>query len=334
MAGVLINRIEELGRAFIFEGSSKMRQVNQSCSKTGRAGPVAAVGVILVLVFLCLGGSSGKPADTSFDSRALRRDLSTGAVAPQLGVPSCAVRKELFDAKDLGRSFLEIGIALNSDKVPSPGFSWWIPHKYHGIYSLYLTPLRTTPMRLLEIGLGCGMPNGAGKSIPLWRSFLPCTELKMLEFDGKCAEGFRDQLEGLYIGDQGSVSKLQEALQGGPYDIVMDDGSHNVNHQIVSLRELFPRMQPGGLYFVEDIATSFEVPWPGTRTAHDFIAAVIAVLHTRDLRSPVFADRTAEIGTSWADVKYISSLVVHVDCGTGICVLVRNDVPAANPPEW
>jgi len=46
----------------------------------------------------------------------------------------------------------------------------------------------------------------------------------------------------------------------GPFDVVVDDGSHMNAHQIFSFRQLFDAVKDGGLYFIEDVQTSF---WPG-----------------------------------------------------------------------
>jgi len=45
----------------------------------------------------------------------------------------------------------------------------------------------------------------------------------------------------------------------GPFDIIIDDGSHIPAHVIKSFYTLFPLMADGGLYVIEDVQTSF---WP------------------------------------------------------------------------
>ena len=39
----------------------------------------------------------------------------------------------------------------------------------------------------------------------------------------------------------------------GPLDIVIDDGSHRVHHQIATFRHLFPQLSEHGIYVVEDM---------------------------------------------------------------------------------
>src|SRR5690606_32935288 len=43
----------------------------------------------------------------------------------------------------------------------------------------------------------------------------------------------------------------------GPFDLVIDDGSHKNAHMLKSLEMIFPHLKPGGLYVVEDIHTSY-----------------------------------------------------------------------------
>jgi hypothetical protein len=58
----------------------------------------------------------------------------------------------------------------------------------------------------------------------------------------------------IFIGDQGNKSFWKEFKKAVPrIDIVIDDGSHVPEHQIVGLEELLPVIRPGGLYICEDI---------------------------------------------------------------------------------
>jgi hypothetical protein len=45
----------------------------------------------------------------------------------------------------------------------------------------------------------------------------------------------------------------------GPFDIVIDDGSHVPKHVVTSFGALFPQVKDGGLYVIEDVQTTF---WP------------------------------------------------------------------------
>jgi demethylmacrocin O-methyltransferase len=63
------------------------------------------------------------------------------------------------------------------------------------------------------------------------------------------------------VADQSSSSDLRTLCdREGPFDIIIDDGSHQNAHQIFTFYEIFDRLAENGLYIIEDIQTSF---WPG-----------------------------------------------------------------------
>ena len=41
------------------------------------------------------------------------------------------------------------------------------------------------------------------------------------------------------------------------FEIILDDGGHSYKQQIVSFETYFPRLTPGGMYFIEDLHTSY-----------------------------------------------------------------------------
>jgi hypothetical protein len=76
--------------------------------------------------------------------------------------------------------------------------------------------LRDRPIKMLEIGLGCGMSYGPGGSIPVWKDFFgDQLTLHMVEYDGTCAEPFRPRVDKLFIGDQSNREFLKKVVQEG-----------------------------------------------------------------------------------------------------------------------
>ena len=58
--------------------------------------------------------------------------------------------------------------------------------------------------------------------------------------------------------DQSDAAALQAfAEQNGPFDLIVEDGSHIWSHQIIGLQILLPHLRPGGQYIVEDLHTSY-----------------------------------------------------------------------------
>jgi hypothetical protein len=98
-----------------------------------------------------------------------------------------------------------------------------------------LAPFRDKKLKFLEIGLGCGMPYGPGRSLLLWRKYFthPKTEIVYLEHNRTCAEKFRDKVDKLFIGDQADFGILEKVgKEGGPYDVIVDDGGHKTSQMV------------------------------------------------------------------------------------------------------
>jgi tetratricopeptide (TPR) repeat protein len=64
----------------------------------------------------------------------------------------------------------------------------------------------------------------------------------------------------LFQGSQDDAALLRRVCdECGPFDVIIDDGSHVPKHVVASFQHLFPALADGGLYVIEDIQTAF---WP------------------------------------------------------------------------
>ena len=101
------------------------------------------------------------------------------------------------------------------------------------------------------------MPYGPGKSLLLWKEFIPHAIINFMEYNRECAEKFRDKVNNLYIGDQSDFDFLKELEQAGPYDVIVDDGGHSRKQQINAIIGLWPYLKPKGYYIIEDMYFHF-----------------------------------------------------------------------------
>lgn len=126
---------------------------------------------------------------------------------------------------------------------------WW---HYLPIYERYFKRYLGEPVRILEIGV-C-----EGGSLEIWLKYFgkDCS-IYGIDIDpkAKLMEAVSEKIK-IYIGDQGDRNWL-ENLDLPMLDIIIDDGSHLVPHQIASFEALFPKLKPGGIYLAEDLHTSY-----------------------------------------------------------------------------
>lgn len=125
---------------------------------------------------------------------------------------------------------------------------------YFPIYERHLARYRGTPVRVLEIGVY------RGGGLELLRHYLgPEAQLVGIDID----EVAREAVAGRHpveIGDQEDAGFLRGVAEThGPFDVIIDDGGHTMRQQIASVEALFPMLNEGGTYIVEDSHTSY---WP------------------------------------------------------------------------
>jgi hypothetical protein len=110
---------------------------------------------------------------------------------------------------------------------------------------------------LLEIGVL------NGKSIRVWEAYFPNAEIVGADIV-QASKRFEKDRTKIEIIDQSNLEDLVYlGSKHGPFDVIIEDGSHMWEHQITSLRTLFPFVKDGGYYIAEDLQTNF-----GERYSH------------------------------------------------------------------
>ena len=130
-------------------------------------------------------------------------------------------------------------------------------HDYTPNYYDILNHLQAKKFNFLEIGVGgYGRPKEGGQSLKMWRDFFPNANVI----------GFDIQPKDLQLGDRIVVeqgSQIDPDFLGflekeyGPFEVVLDDGSHFNSHVIKSFELLFDQILDGGIYIAEDLQTAF-----------------------------------------------------------------------------
>lgn len=137
---------------------------------------------------------------------------------------------------------------------------------YFGTYAALFGPHRSGPMRVLEIGVF------KGNSLQLWRKYFhhPETVVVGIDIDPECAR-FDAPAEQRHvrIGSQADPEFLRRVVnEFGPFDLIIDDGSHHSSHMIASFNALYrDGLKDDGIYFAEDLHANYWFPWRDSRRA-------------------------------------------------------------------
>lgn len=175
---------------------------------------------------------------------------------------------------------------------------------------------------MLEIGLGCDMSYGPGASFYTWLEYFPYVDLYFIEYDAACAEKWAANTTEatIFTGDQADVDFLNTFMEeaGTDFDIIIDDGGHRMNQQITSLETLWKAVVPGGIYFCEDLQTSYWDNYGGDRsnsgkkkTMMGMIKELLDDLHV----GPGGHKRQHEVSVDMA----------FIDCMEEVCAFVKKE---------
>ncbi len=156
----------------------------------------------------------------------------------------------------------ELAMKYGTDKVYSPGH---FSHDYMPFYERILTGKK--PRTILEIGIGCEKTMAhvprykPGASLRMWSEYFPDAEIFAMDLnqDILINEGNIHS----FTGDQSNTAHLfWMGTNFGPFDLIVDDGSHIYEHQVLTARTLLPFLADDGDYIVEDVV-GFPYPLEG-----------------------------------------------------------------------
>ena len=190
----------------------------------------------------------------------------------------------------VARSLNDIGLRNKTDKASqSHDFLHW--------YEKSLSSWRDRSFLMIEIGIY------DGASLATWGEYFQMAKIVGVDIDPRCADYAHLPNTHAVIKDGSRLENLDEiiATHGKP-SIVLDDGSHFWHHQIETLRYLWPRLLPGGIYIMEDIDTSF----PGLAEGYGGHSSISAYNFLLKLQWWVVGNR-AVLPTDRPDDGFVSS---------------------------
>lgn len=121
-------------------------------------------------------------------------------------------------------------------------------HSYDTIYENIFDPIRDSVKNILKIGVS------KGASLKAWRDYFENAQIYGIDINKNTLIENEERIK-IHIGNAQTKKDLDTYIlsNNAKYDIIIDDGGHKLESQLISLFYLFPAIKDGGLYVIEDI---------------------------------------------------------------------------------
>jgi hypothetical protein len=132
-----------------------------------------------------------------------------------------------------------IGVQEGTDKSSLVG-------DYLRFYDALFSGMRHDEFNFIEIGVF------NGGSVRTWEKYFTRAQIIGVDIDPKC-RGYATERVKIEIGSQNDPEFLHHLAVSWPPRVIIDDGSHQSYDIIFTFERLFPVLQPGGIYVIEDL---------------------------------------------------------------------------------
>ena len=148
------------------------------------------------------------------------------------------------------KNLTQLGKKYRTDKVDS--IHSYKNMTYCDIYEKYFNKIKHKVTKFIEVGVK------DGASLRMWKEYFPNAMIYGIDIDPRCKMFEEDRIK-IFIGNQKDRTFLEQIKSTvGEYDILLDDGSHITEHQIVTFDVLYENCKKNGFYIIEDLRCSYE----------------------------------------------------------------------------
>jgi len=135
---------------------------------------------------------------------------------------------------------------------------------YHEFYTDIFRGLRLRKLKILEIGIGGHQEeNFLGGSLLLWNKYFPRSQVFGIDLSRKNLFNRYRRIQTFEVDQSNSENIEAFAKKNGPFDIIIDDGSHFTDHILITFNVLYKHLNSNGYYFIEDMGTTYMKSFSG-----------------------------------------------------------------------
>lgn len=188
-------------------------------------------------------------------------------------------------------------------KSPRAAFKY---STYFPVYDRLFSPWVGRTFTFVEVGVF------NGGSLLMWRDYFgPQARIIGIDFNPDARRLEADGFE-IFIGNQADPAFWRDVIAAvGPIDVLLDDGGHTFEQQIVTVDSVLPAIRDGGLVVVEDTHTSYQHTFGGP-SGRSFVGWAKNVADGINHRFSDFANRRRE-ETIFSVAFYESIVAFEID---------------------
>jgi len=207
-------------------------------------------------------------------------------------------------------------------------------HKWTHYFETYQSVFgsrRSMPMRILEIGVL------HGASLRLWKDYFQHADtcLVGVDIDPACAI-YDAPSQGIHvrIGSQADSEFLATVVREfGPFDLIIDDGSHHSTHIIKSFNCLYATgLKDEGIYLVEDLHANYWLPWRDSADSFlDLCKELVELMHAHYWKNPlpVWVGQARSGSVLTVEVPEITTMIREIRFFDSIVAIYKSRRPSA-----
>lgn len=126
-------------------------------------------------------------------------------------------------------------------------------HNFTSFYDKHLNSYHEQFKKVIEIGVW------KGESLSMWKDYFVNATIIGCDIEDKSMYN-SDRIVTCFM-DQSSKQQLENFELAKDADLIIDDGSHFMDHQQMTLPSMFKKLKSGGYYILEDLHSSYLEDW-------------------------------------------------------------------------
>jgi methyltransferase family protein len=185
---------------------------------------------------------------------------------------------------------------------------------YFEIYDRHFAKFRGRETHALEIGIY------SGGSLSMWKDYFGAkSRIYGVDIEESC-KAYEDDATKVFIGNQADREFWKRFREQVPtLDIVIDDGGHEPNQQVVTLEELLPHLRPGGVFLCEDVCGTF----------NRFTSYINGVIHNLNASHSMTSDMIDTDRRLTCQATGFQSVIHSIHCYPFVTVIEKRKIPLA-----